>query len=192
MLKSLQSPKDTMHFILQVGKQEKIVFFNEKEIRVVFTLHHVEYFIQETPVFYRILSFAELVALPETEDGILTFFLLLPITKLEADKQSRTEVDNPIHSIPVHHLYMGMRLLENSAKSTHFVMISVLLQIHSPATIDFYTPPAAQSTPLVTEGQAHFLPYMHHRPVWSILQSIAALSRPTLTTPLFLNPTFSL
>ncbi len=90
--KKIQSPKDTMHFILQVGKQEKIVFFNEKEIRVVFTLHHVEYFIQETPVFYRILSFAELVALPETEDGILTFFLLLPITKLEADKQSRTEV----------------------------------------------------------------------------------------------------
>lgn len=91
-LKETQSPKDSMHYVLQVGRQEKTVFLGEKEIRVVFTLHHVEYFIQGMPVFYQILSFAELAALPESEEGNVTFFLLLPITKIQSEEQCRTEV----------------------------------------------------------------------------------------------------
>lgn len=98
--KEVQSPKDTMHFILQIGKQEKTVFFNEKEIRLTFTLHHVAYFIQGTPVFYQTLSFAELAALPETEEGILTFFLLLPITKIAAEKQCKDEILRRLKYLP--------------------------------------------------------------------------------------------
>lgn len=51
--KETQSPKDSMHYVLQAGKQEKTVFLGEKEIRMVFTFHHVEYFIQGMPVFIR-------------------------------------------------------------------------------------------------------------------------------------------
>ncbi len=90
--KETQSPKDCMHFILQVGRREKVVYLGGKEIRLVFTLHHVEYFLERTPVFYQVLSFAELAALPESEEGNVTFFLLLPIAKIQAEEQCRTEV----------------------------------------------------------------------------------------------------
>ncbi|MDE7031024.1 MAG: hypothetical protein K2P63_13825 [Lachnospiraceae bacterium] len=102
--KETRAPRDSMHYVLQAGKQECTISFGgealEKQVRMVFTPHHVEYYIQEESVYYQILSFAELSALPDSAEGNLTFFLLLPITKVSADGECRSEVMRRLQALP--------------------------------------------------------------------------------------------
>lgn len=71
-----------------------------KEIKLVFALHHLEYFLEGEPVFYQTLSFEELAVLSESEEEVLKFFLLLPITKITPDAGCREEILRRLKYLP--------------------------------------------------------------------------------------------
>lgn len=90
------SPRFGKHFC---GK-EMTVSCAGKEIKLAFALHHVEYDMQGEPVFYQTLPFGELAALPDSEQDIIKFFLLLPITKLTSDETCRGEILRRLKFLP--------------------------------------------------------------------------------------------
>lgn len=98
--KQMQCDKDSMHYFLQAGNNGVTLSFDGKEVHLVFTPHHVEYTVQGRPVFYQVLPFAGLSALPESEEGNLTFFLLLPITRVCTDVKCREEIRRRLQALP--------------------------------------------------------------------------------------------
>ena len=78
---------------------EKTISFDGAEIRIVFTPHHLEYTLQGDSVFYQTLPFSELSRLSESEEDMITFFLLLPITKVTEDAECREELQRRLKEI---------------------------------------------------------------------------------------------
>lgn len=94
------SQRGTMHGVLECGRMEKTISFDGAEIRIVFTPHHLEYTLQGDSVFYQTLPFSELSRLSESEEDMITFFLLLPITKVTEDAECREELQRRLKALP--------------------------------------------------------------------------------------------
>ena len=94
------SQRGTMHGVMECGRTEKTISFDGAEIRIVFTPHHLEYTLQGVPVFYQTLPFSELSKLSESEEDMITFFLLLPITKVSVEKGCREEILRRMRALP--------------------------------------------------------------------------------------------
>lgn len=94
------SEKGTMHSILNPGRKELMFSFDGKEVRLIFTPHHLEYFLQGEPVFHQLLPFAQLAALSEAEEELMKFFLLLPITRVSEEAECREEILRRMKYLP--------------------------------------------------------------------------------------------
>ena len=57
-------------------------------------------YLQGDSVFYQTLPFSELSRLSESEEDMITFFLLLPITKVTEDAECREELQRRLKALP--------------------------------------------------------------------------------------------
>lgn len=73
------------------------------QVEILFGIHHVEYKIDETPVYEQCISFQTLMHLERSEEGTRNFFLLLPLAVIrEAEReQAAAEILRRLTALPL-------------------------------------------------------------------------------------------
>lgn len=80
--------------------REREICLEGRKIRLVFARHHLEYRLDGEPVFYQTLPFSWLASLSETEEEVISFFLLLPIAETASVSGVREEIRKRMKYLP--------------------------------------------------------------------------------------------